>query len=667
MVPTVAARGDEDNSGSSRSNSRTNSNSNSNSNDPNANNNNQNEESSSSSPASSFEYFNNYIQQRNERNKPRDVVEAAVSAFQSLLVGSIAAGTSFVGFPLAAIGASILNFINKKQQNDLTNTSVGTEAEGTTSNVSGMLLTTTLGAIAGGFVGGTSALAIGLYSIYRAGMTMKDGITSTPDTLKAWLVERQIYDPFNRCWMNRTTFSPHRQRTELLALLELQEKEAAHRRRHRQVLDTELYDRLEISSDASRSVIKKAYFAKARDIHPDKNRDDPLAHQRFIQLHEAYSILSDDEKRTSYDRMGQSSTSSSSFTQFSFDASVFVAVFFSGDGGSSSSSSSSSSSFSSTPVVENFVGELSLTSFIDNMFKIVSILKLVQDASVNDGGTDWKTTLNNGDVLNFVQEFFNEDDFNKNNIRNKMRSIEIASYLATKASSLFSSAPPTDDKTCAAGNDNDNNNRNGGESFDSCLSPEQRFRKEIYTEANQILNECNFYGQTYLRIIGASLLSEASWWKRYLLPLGLRVTYSKWSARKEFVQTGYNLVVKINDLAKKNNKTTGNNENTSYFDGIDLAESLPDLMQLITVYNQMDISSMLREVVWRMMNDPDASRKERNNRLKTIKIIGEEFMTMAKQVEQKENDQDRNSFHTQTIAEEIKSKFILAFQLASKL
>ena len=43
------------------------------------------------------------------------------------------------------------------------------------------------------------------------------------------------------------------------------------------VVDTKLYDLLGVSPDVSDRDLKKAYMIKARELHPDKNRDDPNA------------------------------------------------------------------------------------------------------------------------------------------------------------------------------------------------------------------------------------------------------------------------------------------------------------------------------------------------------------------------------------------------------
>jgi molecular chaperone DnaJ len=65
------------------------------------------------------------------------------------------------------------------------------------------------------------------------------------------------------------------------------------------------YEILEVSRDATTAEIKKAYRKLALRYHPDKNPGDPEAEERFKLINEAYGVLSDEEKRSIYDRYGK--------------------------------------------------------------------------------------------------------------------------------------------------------------------------------------------------------------------------------------------------------------------------------------------------------------------------------------------------------------------------
>jgi molecular chaperone DnaJ len=65
------------------------------------------------------------------------------------------------------------------------------------------------------------------------------------------------------------------------------------------------YEILEISRDADKSTIKKAYRKLAKKYHPDKNPDDKEAEHKFKLCNEAYQCLSDDQQRSIYDRYGK--------------------------------------------------------------------------------------------------------------------------------------------------------------------------------------------------------------------------------------------------------------------------------------------------------------------------------------------------------------------------
>jgi DnaJ-class molecular chaperone len=69
-------------------------------------------------------------------------------------------------------------------------------------------------------------------------------------------------------------------------------------------MDTEYYDILGISKSATQTEIKKAYRKLALKYHPDKNSSDEAA-EKFKKINEAWSILSDEEKKATYDKFGK--------------------------------------------------------------------------------------------------------------------------------------------------------------------------------------------------------------------------------------------------------------------------------------------------------------------------------------------------------------------------
>ncbi|MCM8540886.1 MAG: molecular chaperone DnaJ [Lentisphaeraceae bacterium] len=104
-------------------------------------------------------------------------------------------------------------------------------------------------------------------------------------------------------------------------------------------MSKDFYETLAVSKDASQSEIKKAYRKLALKYHPDKNQGDKVAEDKFKEISSAYEVLSDENKRSKYDRFGHDA-----YTQSGgggggggdpFD--IFSQVFGGGGGGGGSS------------------------------------------------------------------------------------------------------------------------------------------------------------------------------------------------------------------------------------------------------------------------------------------------------------------------------------------
>ncbi|KAE9553345.1 hypothetical protein FO519_003458 [Halicephalobus sp. NKZ332] len=71
------------------------------------------------------------------------------------------------------------------------------------------------------------------------------------------------------------------------------------------ILAEDYYEMLGIQRDADDRTIRKAFKKLAIQKHPDKNKDDPAAHDEFVKLNRAYEVLKDEELRKKYDQYGE--------------------------------------------------------------------------------------------------------------------------------------------------------------------------------------------------------------------------------------------------------------------------------------------------------------------------------------------------------------------------
>lgn len=178
----------------------------------------------------------------------------------------------------------------------------------------------TLGAVAGfgmglgmGIVAGVSlavgGAATGTYQIAR-------GLYNTPETYSSAKAGK-YWDEEKREWVvydlpGEGNLYLHMSDEEYLKSLENKENpnpsESTETKEEagpsRSVRDTTYYDLLGVKPNATQGEIKKAYYLKARQNHPDRNPDDPEAHTKFQEIGQAYQILSDEKLRFNYDNVG---------------------------------------------------------------------------------------------------------------------------------------------------------------------------------------------------------------------------------------------------------------------------------------------------------------------------------------------------------------------------
>jgi len=98
------------------------------------------------------------------------------------------------------------------------------------------------------------------------------------------------------------------------------------------------YELLGVSRGATDAELKKAFRGLARELHPDINKHDPAAEDKFKEVAEAYEVLSDSERRSIYDRYGHEGLRRGGFEPhfggFGDISDIFEAFFGGGDLGS---------------------------------------------------------------------------------------------------------------------------------------------------------------------------------------------------------------------------------------------------------------------------------------------------------------------------------------------
>lgn len=246
-----------------------------------------------------------------DSTRPRNAIDGVVSGVKCAGTGVLAGVATLVASPV-----------------------VGAQQDGAVGLLSG-LCTGIVGAVGltvGGAVGGVAQVT--------------RGIINTPDAVMA--EDEKIWDPNLGRWvlvhLRQDYAAVCNEASDVDSDEETCQAGGARHRSGKDVVDTDFYDMLGVAPSASASEIKKAYYKVALRVHPDKNKDDPQAHEKFQKLAQAYQVLSDPALRETYDTKGKKGVNEADLP--SIDPAMFIGVLF-GSG-----------------LFEGYVGTLQLSSLI---------------------------------------------------------------------------------------------------------------------------------------------------------------------------------------------------------------------------------------------------------------------------------------------------------------
>jgi len=224
-------------------------------------------------------------------NRPRDAVDGLAKGASNILTGALGGAALMAYAPIASATSGY-------QQQGAVGALKGFAIGLGTGVVGGVALA------AGGIISGGAQIGRGLYNTPGAINGMVEGKEFDEDT-REWIIYnlKLDYDAV----MNIDEESLLKSLAPEVETSKLEGETAAEEaeRLNKSVKETELYDVLGIPPTATAAEIKKAYYIKAKESHPDKHRDDPDANTKFQKIGEAYQILSDEKLRADYDAQGK--------------------------------------------------------------------------------------------------------------------------------------------------------------------------------------------------------------------------------------------------------------------------------------------------------------------------------------------------------------------------
>mmetsp|Transcript_22962 Transcript_22962/g.49688 ORF Transcript_22962/g.49688 Transcript_22962/m.49688 type:complete len:630 (+) Transcript_22962:108-1997(+) len=367
----------------------------------------------------------------------------------------------------------------------------------------------------------------------------------------------------------------------------------------KKVKDREFYDLLGVSTNASASDIKKAYYKAARICHPDKCLNDPDAATKFQTLGHAYQILSNEQTRANYDKNGKPDSNSADVAN-EIDPLVFFAVMF------------------GSHLVEPYVGELWIATTADTMMKDAMEQQKEMDMDLEK--------MTEEEASKFLSGKTSSDQML---LKQRKREVKCALNLREKIMPYLE-AKDEDDL--------------------------QNFKSSIQDEAAKIADTS--FGATFLVTIGFALQVEGEEFLGFQnTALGVGGHAARWKKTRKNTQNNFKLMgaginaantgrkaMKEVEAAQRALEERRATETLKALDGDNskegesamdeeqakmaaqkLEETIPALLELAWAINIRDITRTLKHACKKLFTDAAIPMATRIQRAEAVRLIGEEF------------------------------------------
>lgn len=392
----------------------------------------------------------------------------------------------------------------------------------------------------------------------------------------------------------------------------------------KKVKDRTYYNLLDVSTNASASDIKKAYYKEARKCHPDKCPDDPEAAAKFQTLGHAYQILSNEKTRASYDANGIPDNShGGSGIENEIDPLVFFAVMF------------------GSHLVEPYVGELWIATTADTLIK--------------DAMNDTTNNMDNFDSMSEEEAAEMLRGNNKNSaemaLKQRKREVKCALNLREKITPYVDAKGGEEEKAAFVAAAKEEADKIADTSFGATFLVAIGFALQV--EGEEFLG----FQNTALGVGGHAARMKkqrkavANNWK--IMGAGINAATTGRKAMKEMetaqrameekkkgvilgtdhggAATTANPTNKpTDDTDNDNDPMSGLNEEQAKLAQEKMEETIPALLELAWAINIRDISKTLRCACKKLFTDADVSMPDRISRAEAVRIIGTEFYNVGK-------------------------------------
>lgn len=345
----------------------------------------------------------------------------------------------------------------------------------------------------------------------------------------------------------------------------------------REVADREYYDLLEVSTSADAATIKKAYYKKARQCHPDKNPEDQEAAKKFQELGHAYQVLSNEQSRARYDKQGKPAASADEMNEI--DPYVFFAVMFGSE------------------AVEPYIGEFWIANTADSMMK-------------DDGLPDDIETMTEEEQNRIMMERYKAMK-EKDELKQRKRQVKCAMNLRKRVQH-YEKDPEAFVLSCQEEADSIAKGAYG-ELY--CLTI--GFAMQVAAE-EYLGFENSFLG------LGGHMART----KRNAKAFGTNMSIL--GAGLKAVSAGSKTMAEAENLQRMAEANEG--EAIDMQAGMEeaLDDSLPAFLELVWAINRSDIQSTLKVVCKKLFDDASVPKELRLKRAEAVRIMGREFQKIGK-------------------------------------